>query len=288
MLATCCGFMCLCSQPPVAVAVSCRCSQPAVVSCAVVPCSWANPCLTWPPASTTTRRQYFVQLAMLASILFCSGARSWANPCLAWGPASTTTTHTGGCASPAAVQFPEVWHLQRQWHRCLLCVQAMLELHEYSDVTLPQISSMPKQALPVKELCHRSYAGMRYPCDLCHEELSADGHGARWAQRMVCGECMCVCVCVCVCVGVRLAPMSNQLCADGHGARWAQHMVCGECMCVYVYVCGWVGGCALAPMSNQLCADGHGARWAQRMVCGVCVCVYAWTCACVNEQPVMC
>lgn len=30
-------------------------------------------------------------------------------------------------------------------------------------------------------------AGMRFPCDLCHEE--ATDHEARWAQRMVCGFC---------------------------------------------------------------------------------------------------
>lgn len=30
---------------------------------------------------------------------------------------------------------------------------------------------------------------MRYPCDLCHEEGSADGHDAAWAKRMVCGFC---------------------------------------------------------------------------------------------------
>lgn len=30
--------------------------------------------------------------------------------------------------------------------------------------------------------------GYRYPCDLCHEELS-DGHEMAWAKRMVCGFC---------------------------------------------------------------------------------------------------
>lgn len=33
--------------------------------------------------------------------------------------------------------------------------------------------------------------GMRFPCDLCHEEEVADGHPVRWAQRMVCGFCSC-------------------------------------------------------------------------------------------------
>ncbi|KAG2427243.1 hypothetical protein HYH02_014647 [Chlamydomonas schloesseri] len=31
--------------------------------------------------------------------------------------------------------------------------------------------------------------GVRYPCDLCHEEGAPDGHPAAWAQRMVCGFC---------------------------------------------------------------------------------------------------
>jgi len=31
--------------------------------------------------------------------------------------------------------------------------------------------------------------GMRFPCDLCHEEFTPDGHEPRWAQRMVCGFC---------------------------------------------------------------------------------------------------
>jgi hypothetical protein len=31
--------------------------------------------------------------------------------------------------------------------------------------------------------------GVRYPCDLCHEEGAADGHDAAWASRMVCGFC---------------------------------------------------------------------------------------------------
>lgn len=30
--------------------------------------------------------------------------------------------------------------------------------------------------------------GMRFPCDLCHEELT-DGHEMRWARRMICGYC---------------------------------------------------------------------------------------------------
>ena len=30
--------------------------------------------------------------------------------------------------------------------------------------------------------------GMRFPCDLCHEELT-DGHEMKWAKRMVCGYC---------------------------------------------------------------------------------------------------
>lgn len=30
--------------------------------------------------------------------------------------------------------------------------------------------------------------GRRYPCDLCHEELT-DGHEMQWANRMVCGYC---------------------------------------------------------------------------------------------------
>ncbi|KXZ44807.1 hypothetical protein GPECTOR_62g922 [Gonium pectorale] len=31
--------------------------------------------------------------------------------------------------------------------------------------------------------------GMRFACDLCHEEAVPDGHAVRWAQRMVCGFC---------------------------------------------------------------------------------------------------
>ena len=30
--------------------------------------------------------------------------------------------------------------------------------------------------------------GLRFPCDLCHEELT-DGHEMAWAKRMVCGFC---------------------------------------------------------------------------------------------------
>jgi uncharacterized CHY-type Zn-finger protein len=43
--------------------------------------------------------------------------------------------------------------------------------------------------------CRHSYrwlrfpcCGRRYPCDLCHEELT-DGHEMQWARRMVCGLC---------------------------------------------------------------------------------------------------
>ncbi|GFR52877.1 hypothetical protein Agub_g15508 [Astrephomene gubernaculifera] len=57
----------------------------------------------------------------------------------------------------------------------------------------------PGQPLPALGTCRHyrhSYrwlrfpcCGMRFPCDLCHEEAVADGHPARWATRMVCGFC---------------------------------------------------------------------------------------------------
>ncbi|GIL53720.1 hypothetical protein Vafri_9168, partial [Volvox africanus] len=57
----------------------------------------------------------------------------------------------------------------------------------------------PGQPLPALGTCkhyRHSYrwlrfpcCGMRFPCDLCHEDAVSDGHPARWAQRMVCGFC---------------------------------------------------------------------------------------------------
>ncbi|GLC36785.1 hypothetical protein PLESTB_000783200 [Pleodorina starrii] len=57
----------------------------------------------------------------------------------------------------------------------------------------------PGQPLPALGTCkhyRHSYrwlrfpcCGMRFPCDLCHEESVPDGHPVRWAQRMVCGFC---------------------------------------------------------------------------------------------------
>ncbi|KAL4457732.1 hypothetical protein ABPG75_012597 [Micractinium tetrahymenae] len=54
------------------------------------------------------------------------------------------------------------------------------------------------QALPDRGTCRHykhSYrwlrfpcCGKRFPCDLCHEELT-DGHDMKWATRMVCGYC---------------------------------------------------------------------------------------------------
>lgn len=56
----------------------------------------------------------------------------------------------------------------------------------------------PGQALPHGGACrhykhsHRwlrfPCCGLRFPCDLCHEELT-DGHEMAWAKRMVCGFC---------------------------------------------------------------------------------------------------
>lgn len=31
--------------------------------------------------------------------------------------------------------------------------------------------------------------GKRFPCDLCHEELTEDGHPSKWATSMACGYC---------------------------------------------------------------------------------------------------
>lgn len=60
---------------------------------------------------------------------------------------------------------------------------------------LPQ----PGHPLPSKGTCHHykhSYrwlrfpcCGRRFPCDLCHEEGTDDGHEMKWAHRMVCGFC---------------------------------------------------------------------------------------------------
>jgi hypothetical protein len=44
----------------------------------------------------------------------------------------------------------------------------------------PPLLRLPSAAPP---------SGMRFPCDLCHEEGAPDGHQVRWAQRMVCGFC---------------------------------------------------------------------------------------------------
>lgn len=54
------------------------------------------------------------------------------------------------------------------------------------------------EPLPAKGTCrhyHHSHrwlrfpcCGMRFPCDLCHEEHT-DGHNMKWALRMVCGYC---------------------------------------------------------------------------------------------------
>ncbi|PSC71454.1 CHY zinc finger [Micractinium conductrix] len=56
----------------------------------------------------------------------------------------------------------------------------------------------PGQPLPDRGACRHyrhSYrwlrfpcCGKRFPCDLCHEELT-DGHDMKWATRMVCGYC---------------------------------------------------------------------------------------------------
>lgn len=60
---------------------------------------------------------------------------------------------------------------------------------------LPQ----PGQPLPNNGACQHyrhSYrwlrfpcCGRRFPCDLCHEEGTDDGHEMKWAHRMVCGFC---------------------------------------------------------------------------------------------------
>lgn len=66
---------------------------------------------------------------------------------------------------------------------------------------LPQSNTVLQvgQPLPARGTCKHykhSYrwlrfpcCGMRFPCDLCHEECADNDHEMKWATRMVCGYC---------------------------------------------------------------------------------------------------
>lgn len=67
-----------------------------------------------------------------------------------------------------------------------------------SAAYMPQRPLHVGEPLPNRGTCrhyHHSHrwlrfpcCGMRFPCDLCHEEFT-DGHSMKWATRMVCGFC---------------------------------------------------------------------------------------------------